>query len=215
MSKENKCAECQQSTLIKEDHYNCYWLTKGNNQKVVCPNCYNKNQVTYKQEYETIAGMVNEKAKFIKAKCDIKGCGKSFLTDEAENERHSWQLYVDSTTEGLHGLEILHRLEEDDHYKLNKDPSPVNSMEELVHRWMKQEGWIKLKYIDSMEFKTYQKESTEDEDAGFQIGGRGGWHKKVLEWLKTQPNGETIRKDNNNNRERESKFDNGYRNWRV
>ena len=78
--------------------------------------------------------MVNKKPKFIKAKCDIEGCGKSFLTDEVESKRHSWQLYVDSTTEGLTGIESLYRLDEDDHYELNKDPSPVKDMEELVHR---------------------------------------------------------------------------------
>ena len=203
MSKENKCAECQQSTIINEEDYNCYWLIKGNNWKVVCPNCYDKNQVTYKQEYEKIKGMVNEEPKFIKAKCDIEGCGKSFLTDEVENERHSWQLYVDLTTEGGRVLESLHRLDEDDHYELNKDPSPVKDMEELVHRWMKQKGWVKLKCIHNTEFNTYQ--DAEDDDLGVWFRtGSSGWDKKVLEWLKTQPNRQTIRKDNtNNNRERE------------
>jgi hypothetical protein len=55
----------------------------------------------------------------IKTICSIKGCGKSFLIDSAESKRHFWEYY---------------HLDEDDHYELNKDPSPVKDMEELVHR---------------------------------------------------------------------------------
>lgn len=216
-SEEKKCQECQQSTVTDKGDWNYYWLIKGNSKKLVCPNCFHKNQETYKQEYEQIAGQEGNEQKFIKAKCRIKGCGKSFLVDEIENERHNWQLFVEATTEGTHGTEHVHRLDEDDHYDLNQDPTPVNSMEELVHLWMKRKGLVKLKYADSMEIKTYSAEDTSDEDAGSLMPGASAWGKRVLEWLKTQPNRETVRKRTNStnnlnnqnidNRERESNSD--------
>ncbi|CAH1769146.1 8864_t:CDS:2 [Entrophospora sp. SA101] len=131
MSQNNKCYGCHQDL---SGEYCTLKKDKGVVENVHFK-CWEVNQEQYKQEFDQIT----EKGKVIQTKCEENSCGKKFDPRTAEGLRHKGEQNVVDYPD-LVGLEIVfasdlgsvYRLSFKEHEELNKNSTPVETMEDLA-----------------------------------------------------------------------------------
>ena len=201
MTEINNCQECQKSLIVSQvvnesAEYKYYSLSKENDEKKVCLDCWNKNQEQYKQDWENIVkreehwrtgGVCNHYFDHIQAKCTMKNCGKKFNCETAEKNRHEWSQNRE--------------LSADDHEELNKNPAPVKTMEDLIKQWMKSMGYQKV-FIEEGTMKIKKQDGKIREK--WTVSWPGSWNDKLEKWLEEQPNKQIeVKAERERERERE------------
>lgn len=202
MEEEKKCNECNK-LFPSKGKFKCYELYKElyvHND--VCESCWNKNKETYKLNCEYIwekeisgAGEGHETTttKALWTACKEEGCTKIYDPVSIEGLRHN------PKSPRIMGGDISF----DVHEELNKNPAPVNSLEELVRQWMKSMEYRKI-YYKNDELRIVTKKGGEKEwwfASGIVSLDETSFKGRLTKWLKTQPNKEIVNnlQDNPNN----------------